>query len=470
MFVGRKRELAALDGVLDQVARGIGDNTPGRCILMRGRRRIGKSMLAEEFIQRAHRPAMFFTASGGTPQDHLQQLIRDVAVSTLPDRVQFAEASPGDWSTALESLAAIIPTDETSIVVIDEVPFLMRDVNAFEGFLQRAWDRFLSRRPVLLLLIGSDISMMEALNSYERPFHQRGTEMVVGPLNPAEVGSMLRLDPPEAFDAAVITGGLPQVCQEWPIGASPEQYLTQALSDPLSALVVSGERSLGAEFSPAAQARRVLSAVGQGERSFSNIARAAGNLANSSLKNAIDVLVDKRLLSSERPLSTRPSRDRRYMIADPYLRFWLAFVEPNLSELDRQRSDLVMRRINRSWSSWRGKVIEPLVRDALWRLLPDEQVDVEPGAVGSYWTRTNDVEIDIVVADRAPIAKQLRLIGSIKWRDDATFDVRDLHALHHHSLALTDKVVPLIAVSRCGASTGGLDAVYDPETLIAAWG
>lgn len=467
MFVGRKRELATLTRQLNRVQ--AAEGAPGRCILMRGRRRIGKSMLAEQFIQQSGRPSLFFTASGGTAADHLQQLIRDVDVSTLPDRDVFAQAPPADWSTALEALASILPTDETSIVVIDEVPFLMRDVNAFERFLQRAWDRFLSRRPVLLLLIGSDMSMMEALNSYERPFHQRGTEMVIGPLNPAEVGDMLDLEPAEAFDAAVITGGLPQVCQEWPPGATPREYLRQALADPLSALIVSGERSLGAEFPPEAQARRVLSAIGHGDRTFGNIARAAGDLAASSLQHALKLLVDKRLVASELPLSTKPSKDRRYIITDCYLRFWLAFIDPNASELDRRRSDLVMRRIDASWTSWRGVVIEHLVRESLWRLLPDGQLDVEPGAIGAYWTRKNDVEVDVVVADRGPVAKQIRLVGSIKWRDDAQFDVRDLGALRRHAALLTDEQVPLVAVSRSGASTRGLDAVYDATALLAAW-
>jgi len=44
--------------------------------------------------------------------------------------------------------------------------------------------------------------------------------MVLGPLNPAEVGSMLRLGPAEAFDAALVTGGLPLVCAAWRPGAT----------------------------------------------------------------------------------------------------------------------------------------------------------------------------------------------------------------------------------------------------------
>ncbi|MBB2945582.1 hypothetical protein FB565_005315 [Actinoplanes lutulentus] len=63
--------------------------------------------------------------------------------------------------------------------------------------------------------------MMEALGSYGRPFHQRGKEMALGPLNPAEVGEMLRLDPAAAFDAALVTGDLPLICASWRHDGAP---------------------------------------------------------------------------------------------------------------------------------------------------------------------------------------------------------------------------------------------------------
>jgi hypothetical protein len=62
-------------------------------------------------------------------------------------------------------------------------------------------DRTLSKLPVLLILIGSDLAMMEQLNTYRRPFYQRGTELVVSPLNPAEVAGVLDLPPADALDA-----------------------------------------------------------------------------------------------------------------------------------------------------------------------------------------------------------------------------------------------------------------------------
>jgi hypothetical protein len=108
------------------------------------------------------------------------------------------------------------------------------------------------------------------------------------------------------------------------------------------------------------------------------------------------------------------------------------------------------------------------VRDALARLLPDGRLPVAE-AIGGYWTRTNDVEIDLVGADRGPVAQELRFVGSIKWLDQATFDARDLTALQRHRFALTGDPVPLVAVSRSGVSCGGLDAVYGPADLLSAW-
>lgn len=151
-----------------------------------------------------------------------------------------------------------------SVLVIDEVRYLMDGAGAFEGMLRRAWDRVLETRPVPLVLIGSDLSMMEALNGYGRPFHQRGREMVLGPLNPAEVGRMLGLEPAQAFDAALVTGGLPLICAQWPRGAGLWDFLGEALSDPVSALLVSAERSPAAEFPPQAQARTVPAATATG--------------------------------------------------------------------------------------------------------------------------------------------------------------------------------------------------------------
>jgi uncharacterized protein len=467
-FVGRQRELALLDGMLAEVREQPGTARPGKCVIVRGRRRIGKSALVEEFIDQQQVPSVFYTAEIGFGSEPLREFSEAVRISDLPHAQVFSEAVPGNWAAAFRQLAGVLPEAAPSIVVLDELPYLMDPIGSFESVLQRAWDRELSRKPVLLILVGSDISMMAALTTYGRPFHQRGTQLKIGPLNPADVGAMAGLAAAEAFDAALITGGLPVICARWRRGERPRSFLARELASPMSPLVVSAQLSLAAEFPDQAQARMVLAAIGSGERTFTNVGRAAGNMGHSTLTRAAGLLIGKGVVAGELPVSLAPSKERRYRITDSYLRFWLAFLGPHLAELDRMRSDLTLARIEQSWTDWRGRAVEPLVREALARLLPARGIPAAP-VVGGYWTRSNDVEIDIVGADKEPVAKQLLFLGSVKWLEGGLFDDHDLVTLQRQRDRVTPDPVPLLAVSRSGASTRHADAVFTPDDLIEAW-
>jgi len=471
MFVGRQTQLARLHGLLQHV-RADQDAKPGKAILMRGRRRVGKSRLVEEFVDSIDVPYLFFAATGRPVRDELRLFAEEVAASDLPGAALFAGVELSGWDAAFRLLAAALP-DDGSVVVLDEIPYLIAPDEGFEGTLQRAFDRELARQHVLLIGIGSDLAMMEALDTYGRPFHQRATEMVIPPLTPAEVGELLDLPAADAFDAYLVTGGLPLICNEWPTGTPLMDYLDQALSDPTSALLVSGERSVAAEFPSDVQARTVLSAIGSGERTFTNIGRAAGGTPHASLSRSLTTLVSKRVVAVDESLSTRPgSKEKRYRVADPYLRFWLSFLGPHLDEIERGRGDRVLARIGKSWTSWRGRAIEPVVREALERLAPPVLVDEDdvPGVVGGYWTRTNNPEIDIVVGDRAPVAKRVIALGSIKWLENAPFDQRDLGALQAHRLQLPGAAIdtPLIAIARSGCTVDGVVHLA-PEELISGY-
>ncbi|MFF0398625.1 ATP-binding protein [Streptomyces sp. NPDC005248] len=471
-FIGRRTELGLLNDLLKPVKTGGRSGRPGRAVLIRGRRRVGKSRLVEEFLEQVGLPHVFFTAVGGSREEDLAGFAAEVTASQLPDAARFSDfAAPLTWDAALTMLASALTTDSPSVVVLDEMPYLVREDPSFEGALQKSFDRTLSKLPVLLILIGSDIAMMEQLNTYGRPFYQRGTEMVVPPLNPAEVASMLDLPPADAFDAYLVSGGLPLILEEWPQGAGLWEYLELALRRPTSALLVSGERSLAAEFPAEAQARTVLGAIGHGERTFTLIGRAAGGLNPSSVSRSLELLTSRRMVAAELPLSAKPSRETRYRIDDPYLRFWLSFIGPGIPTVERGRGDRVLDTIRASWTSWRGRAIEPVIREALWRLGSDEgRLPAGTHAIGGYWTRTNDPEIDIVGADRSPIAKKITLVGSVKWLEKKPFDNRDLARLvtHRSQLPGADDTTPLLAVTRSGCTADGVPTLT-PEDLHDAW-
>ncbi|HUW88527.1 MAG TPA: DUF234 domain-containing protein [Candidatus Paceibacterota bacterium] len=470
-FIGRGVQIAVLNKILEQISTN-DDNKPGQALLMRGRRRVGKSRLVEEFLDRAGVPNVFFTASKQTTQEELQLFAQAVLESSLPDKAVFDGVNFESWDAALRLLANALPSDVPSVIVIDELPYLMESDQAFEGTLQKIFDRYLSRHKVLFIGIGSDLAMMEALNEYGRPFHQRATEMVIPPLSPAEVADMLGLSAADAFDAYLITGGLPLICNEWRKGLSIWKYLESALSSSTSALIVSGERSIAAEFPPDAQARNVLTAIGSGERTFSNIGKASGGLQQTSISRSLKILTDKRIVVAEVPLSTRISKETRYRIADPYIRFWLSFLGPNLAEIERGRGDRVLEKIRTSWTSWRGRTIEPIIRESIERIPNPRQPDVS-AVVGAYWTRTNQPEIDLIVADRGRVASAILEVGSIKWLEKTPFGTAELNQLIAHRAELPGATpdTPLVIVSRAGFNVTPTPDVRElsPEDLLKAW-
>jgi uncharacterized protein len=130
----------------------------------------------------------------------------------------------------------------------------------------------------------------------------------------------------------------------------------------------------------------------------------------------------------------------------------------------------VVARIERSWTAWRGRTIEPVVREALTRLSPLPGLPPAE-AIGSYWTRANVPEIDIIGADRGPVTRRLAYAGTIKWLDGAPLDQADLNRLAADLTRVpgAEAGLLLIAFSRNGETAANAAATIGPDELIAAW-
>ncbi|MGI8729646.1 MAG: AAA family ATPase, partial [Solirubrobacteraceae bacterium] len=70
-FIGRDHELQRLQTRLESSRR----TGQGEFIAMRGRRRVGKSRLVEEFAQRAGVPYVFYTAVQERPERELARFL-----------------------------------------------------------------------------------------------------------------------------------------------------------------------------------------------------------------------------------------------------------------------------------------------------------------------------------------------------------------------------------------------------------
>lgn len=466
-FVGRDAELARLQGHLNDVAA----SGTGKMLALRGRRQIGKSRLAQELIARSGTKAVFYTASKQGEEAELASFSAQIAMSAT-DAASVAAAGPiGSWEAALTLAASGANQAEPVVIVIDELPFLIESVPSIEAIIQKQWDRVLESQAVLLILIGSDISMMQALTEYGRPLYGRLLEMTIGPLSPAAIGDLLGLAPAAALDAYLVIGGFPRLAQIWRRGEDMWRFLARELENPESPLLVLGERTLAAELPAEMKARDVLEAIGAGERAFSAIAQRA-KVSSRTLETTLASLVAKRVIDKTLPYSSRPHpKLSRYHVCDPYLRFWLRFMRTSIPIVERGRGDVVLHQIRESWGTFSDRAIEPLIRQAVQSMLPEQRFG---GAqfVGSYWNRDGSIEIDLV-GGRAPGGSdRIDFVGSIKWRSKAKLDESDVERLiaHREMLPGADADTLLVGVSRTGFATERLDVALGVEAIVGTRG
>ncbi len=474
-FIGRSDLLARIESEW-AAAR---DQGEGRMITIRGRRRVGKTWLVEEFIDRTKPPSIFFAASRQTDERELALFAQTLVQSTLPSSDRAEGVTFATWQAALTSAASGADPARPSVIVLDEFPYLLGDTKASRdavlGAVQTAWDRTLSKQPVLLILVGSDQAMMEMITAPRQPLHQRPSrEMFVPPLNPAEAAALSGLTGADALDSYLVTGGFPKVVRA-KMSRSLKDFLGDQLADDGTALVTTGRLILDSEFGTNTQARSILSVLGDGLRKRGDISGETG-IDAANIKRPLDFLiVEKRVAEARRPLSTAASRDTRYEIVDPFLRFYMRFVDRYRGEIERGRGRVAASLILRDWSTYRGKAIEAIVRRSLDEMIPDARFG-NAAAVGAYWTADNAVEVDLVGADRRDSpAKRVSFVGSIKWRDE-----RPITKADHASLIRSAARIPgadvtktrTVAVSRLGADTDAtslFDVVLDAEDILAAW-
>ena len=99
----------------------------------------------------------------------------------------------------------------------------------------------------------------------------------------------------------------------------------------------------------------------------------------------------------------------------------------------------------------------------------------ETQAVGGWWNRQFNPEIDLVGADHSPVATRIHFTGTIKWLA-TPFDHHDLTA-HHAAATQIPGHVPAttgtVIVSLSGISNTidarGVEVVWGPADITEAW-
>jgi len=142
-LIGREAELADLNAVCRRVARG----EPQLAVLW-GRRRVGKTFLLSHLVR--GRRAVFFGATQQAQAIELARLAEAVRRDLGESAADLAMPSFASWESALRWFAAEAE-QRPLVVVLDEVPYLLKSTPGFASIVQVVWDH-LARGTKLLLV------------------------------------------------------------------------------------------------------------------------------------------------------------------------------------------------------------------------------------------------------------------------------------------------------------------------------
>lgn len=384
---------------------------PPQLVLLRGRRRIGKSFLLVHALGKSR--GVFLQADEQDERAHLDLLAREVA-HLLGPRVPLRFDS---WDQALETIGELAQ-EGPLVVVLDEFQWLKAAQPSLDSILQRHWDRWQRERtPITLILSGSALRLMEELLTPGAPLFGRADyRPLLNPLDYRDASLFAqRLSAESRLRRYAVLGGTPQY-QVWAGAGKLSNLIAQRILAKGESLYEEPLHLLREEqqIRDPATYFAIVRAIAAGCTRASQIS----NQAQIPVPNLIKML--NRLealgyLKARPPLSAKGPEARRtsYRLADPFFRFWFRFVFPNRSLLERGRVNEVLRIVERDMDTYMGLAFEDCCREWVGRYAGDALPASQQ--LGSWWSRDGQAEIDIAGISGG----RYDLLASCKWSKSA---------------------------------------------------
>ncbi|GAA0333868.1 ATP-binding protein [Actinoallomurus spadix] len=430
-FVGREQELALL--------RDWWAHDSERPALVWGRRRVGKTALIQRFAEDLPR-VVFHTGVGEPAAAELAALSRQAA-TVLPTDLRDLEATPyRDWEDLLDHLARAAQ-EQPILLVLDEFPELIATSPALPGILRAFLDRTMGRTRLRLLLCGSAVRTMWSIQQTRAPLYGRfNLALPVHPFRPHEASLLLPgLSPVDRARVFGIVGGMPLYLTWWRQEMSVTDNVARLACRPGSPLLTEGRLIMLTEVG-ADHAAATLYAIAAGKTRHHEIEDTIG----ADPSRVLERLLEARLIERVIPVTDDPQRSRRriYRIADNFLAFYLGPLLRYRSEIERGHGENVLPALLKRLDEHMGPAYEEAFRDHLWRLAARGDLGEGVVAIGPWWRKDGQDQIDAVALAEPDRTRVPVLVGESKW--GRRIDARRITAkLHAKALGLTDDVESL---------------------------
>jgi hypothetical protein len=329
-FIGREKEIAAFEALA-------GFNRPS-LMVVRGRRRVGKSRLIAECAKGRTFLSLAGLApkkEGMTAQDQL-----DAFAYQLARHFKLPSMTFHDWLDAFHALEHYLSLEPT-VILFDEISWMGDQDPTFVGKLKIWWDAVAVRDcPWILVLCGSvSIWIEENIIRSTALFGRISLQIDLQPLQLPECGHFIQEmgfkgSAYEIYKLLAVMGGIPWYLQHIHPQQMANENIERLCFTPGGLLVDEFKKIFHDLFNTRGTLhRKIIHALSSGMKTVKEICKAAGLSSSGTVSDGIEDLIISGFVSKHTQWSLKSRKQAKqalYRLSDCYLRFYVRYIEPGI--------------------------------------------------------------------------------------------------------------------------------------------
>lgn len=332
MFVGRKNELERLKALHKKKGPSL--------IVVKGRRRVGKSRLVNFFASQCANNRLWNFA-GLAPQEKMNdQNQRDHFSRQLASFLKLPPFNFQDWSDAFAHLSTYLKDGD--IVLFDEISWMGSKDPSFISKLKAWWDN--QTLAIMVIFCGSVSTWIEENILKNTAFFGRIHLTIT--LEPLPIYDSVKLLKSSGFQGSdydtlkllSILGGIPWYLEQASPGQTADNLIKQLCFEKDGLLVLEFDRIFHDLFDgKGVTYKKILTSLKDGMKTLAEIRKSIDFSHSGTLSYLMEHLVTAGFVQKQNLWSfktAKPLKQSLYRICDPYMRFYLKLIEPQRNKID----------------------------------------------------------------------------------------------------------------------------------------
>lgn len=403
-FIGREAELQSLKDLFKRKTASL--------VVIKGRRRIGKTRLIEEFAKQE--PFLRFV--GLAPDEGVTaQTQRDEFARLLNQQTGLPEIHTSDWAKLFALLAEKVKTGR-QIILFDEITWMAHEDPTFLSKLKNIWELSFQKNPKLILILCGSISAWIEKNILSSTGYLgriskkiRLRELPIYQCNQLLEALGFHRSAYEKFLYLSLTGGIPWYIELINPAYSATQNIKSLCFEPEGILVDEHKYIFHDLFGHRSEIyEKITRFLAMRSAEYNDIVEGIKYTSSGSLSDYLEELIEAGYISRNHSWDIKTGKERKisiYRLSDNYLRFYYKYIQPKLNTIRTGKYDQSSITSLPGWNGMVGFQFETLVlnnRKSILqkiRLLPENVV-----ADGIYYQRETkqlaNCQIDYLIQTR----------------------------------------------------------------------